>query len=65
MSLFPFGDDAEGVDTDGLDYPLRDERLAVGPARGLSNVRSGPLARVALRAGRLLVVETHVTGGMS
>ena len=63
VSLFPFGADAEGVDTDGLAYPLRDEPLAVGPARGLSNVRSGPRARVALRAGRLLVVETHITQG--
>jgi thiamine pyrophosphokinase len=63
VSLFPFGDDAEGVDTDGLAYPLRGERLAVGPARGLSNVRSGPRARVALRAGRLLVVETPITQG--
>ncbi len=59
VSLFPFGAGAEGVSTEGLAYPLRDEPLAVGPARGLSNVRSGTWARVALRAGRLLVVETH------
>jgi thiamine pyrophosphokinase len=63
VSLFPFGADAEGIRTEGLAYPLRDEALAAGPARGLSNVRSGPTARVALRAGRILVVETHVTEG--
>ena len=63
VSLFPLGAGVEGVTTEGLAYPLRDEPLVVGPARGLSNVRSGPGARVALRAGRLLVVETHVMQG--
>jgi thiamine pyrophosphokinase len=64
VSLFPFGVDAVGVTTTGLAYPLRDEPLRSGPARGLSNVRSGPEARVALRAGRLLIVETHLPGGI-
>jgi thiamine pyrophosphokinase len=63
VSLFPFGADAGGVVTDGLAYPLRDESLALGPARGLSNVRSGPEAGVSLRTGRLLIVETHLTEG--
>ena len=63
VSLFAFGADAEGVSTAGLAYALRDELLPVGPARGLSNVRSGPTARVELRAGRLLVVETHAPQG--
>lgn len=63
VSLLPFGADAEGVSTAGLAYALRDEPLHVGPARGLSNVRSGSAARVALRAGRLLVVETHAPPG--
>jgi thiamine pyrophosphokinase len=64
VSLFPFGVDAVGVTTTGLAYPLRDEPLRSGPARGLSNVRSGPEARVALRAGRLLIIETHLPGGI-
>ena len=63
VSLFPLGAGVEGVRTEGLAYPLRDEPLVVGPARGLSNVRSVPVAHVGLRAGRLLVVETHVTEG--
>jgi thiamine pyrophosphokinase len=57
VSLLPFGGDADGVTTDGLRYPLRDEPLRTGPARGLSNVRVGRDAAVTLRAGRLLVVE--------
>ncbi|MCU0478565.1 MAG: thiamine diphosphokinase [Chloroflexi bacterium] len=63
VSLFAFGADAQGVSTAGLAYALRDEQLPLGPARGLSNVRSGPTARVVLRAGRLLVVETHAPQG--
>jgi thiamine pyrophosphokinase len=59
VSLFPMGADALGVTTAGLAYPLRDEPLRFGPSRGLSNVRSGPLASVSLRSGRLLIVETR------
>jgi thiamine pyrophosphokinase len=65
VSLFPFGEDAVGVTTDGLAYPLLDEPLRSGPARGLSNVRTGTEARVSLRSGRLLIVETRATGGAS
>jgi thiamine pyrophosphokinase len=57
VSLLPFGGDAEGVTTHGLRYPLRDEPLRVGPARGLSNVRVAGDAAIDLRRGRLLVVE--------
>jgi thiamine pyrophosphokinase len=63
VSLLPFGGDAIGVTTEGLAYPLRDERLVVGPARGISNVRLVAEARVSLRAGRLLIIETHVPQG--
>lgn len=62
VSLLPQGTDAEGVTTEGLRYPLRDEPLRAGPARGLSNVRTAPSAHVSLRRGVLLVVETTVAG---
>lgn len=58
VSLLPLGDAVEGVTTRGLRYPLRDEPLPFGPARGISNVRIAPDAAVSLRSGRLLVVET-------
>ncbi len=58
VSLLPLGGDATGVTTRGLRYPLNDEPLVVGPARGLSNTRDASDASVTLRAGRLLVVET-------
>jgi thiamine pyrophosphokinase len=65
VSLFPFGTGAVGVTTAGLAYPLRDEPLRAGPARGLSNVRTSPEARVSLRSGRLLIVETRDPKGAS
>ncbi len=58
VSLLPLGSGVEGVTTDGLAWPLVDEPLPLGPARGLSNVRSGPVAQVSLRAGWLVVIET-------
>lgn len=58
VSLIPLGGDAEGIVTEGLQYPLRDETLSFGPARGVSNVLTAPQARITLRRGRLLVVHT-------
>ena len=58
VSLLPWGGDVEGVTTHGFDYPLRDEPLLAGPARGLSNVRGETAARVVVRRGRLLVIES-------
>jgi thiamine pyrophosphokinase len=61
VSLLPFGDDVEGVTTGGLRYPLADAVLGAGRPRGLSNVRTAATATVAIRAGRLLVIETPAT----
>lgn len=61
VSLLPVGIGVEGVTTTGLAYPLADEPLPAGPARGLSNVRVDPSAAVELRRGMLLVVETPAT----
>lgn len=56
VSLIPFGGDAHGVHTDGLQYPLRGESLYVGPARGVSNVLLGARAVVRVSAGMLLCI---------
>lgn len=56
VSLLPFGGDAHGITTAGLEYPLRDESLFVGPARGVSNVMLTGEAHVVLGAGMLLCV---------
>jgi len=57
VSLIPLGGDVEGIVTEGLLYPLRDEPLLSGPARGVSNVMTEPVARVTLRSGALLIVH--------
>ncbi len=61
VSLLVLGGVAEGITTRGLRYPLDDEPLAAGPARGLSNVRVAADAAVTLRRGLLLIVETAGT----
>ena len=61
VSLLPAGAAVEGVATRGLRYPLYDEPLAMGGARGLSNVRIAPDAAIMLRRGRLLIIESPAT----
>ena len=61
VSLIPFGADADGIQTEGLHYPLRDETLALGSARGLSNVRRSADASFVLGRGAILVIETPAT----
>ena len=61
VSLLPLAGTVRGVTTGGLKYPLVDEPLELGPARGLSNVRLETTATVSLESGLLLVVETPAT----
>jgi thiamine pyrophosphokinase len=61
VSLLPLGPGVEGVTTDGLAYPMADEPLPIGRTRGLSNVRATDEARVTVRRGLLLVIESPAT----
>ncbi len=58
VSLIPLSGIARGVRTENLYYPLNDEDLLFGPARGVSNVMTGETARVSFREGTLLLVHT-------
>jgi thiamine pyrophosphokinase len=58
VSLLPLGTGVEGVTTRGLAYPLIDEPLPPGRARGLSNVRTAAEVGIVVRRGLLLVVES-------
>jgi thiamine pyrophosphokinase len=58
VSLLPDGGTAHGVTTSGLRYPLAAEPLVLGRSRGVSNVRTAQVARIALESGRLLVIES-------
>ncbi len=57
LSLLPVGGDVRGITTQGLEYPLRDETLPFGLARGISNVLTAPVAEVRLREGLLLAIQ--------
>lgn len=59
VSLMPLSDRVDGVTTEGLAFPLRDETLLQGPTRGLSNEMTGGSATVTRRAGRLAVIHTR------
>jgi thiamine pyrophosphokinase len=61
VSLIPLGESADDVTTEGLRYALDRETLVAGKARGISNVRMAPTARVSVGNGRILVIETPVT----
>ena len=58
VSLIPVGGDAAGVQTAHLYYPLNNETLAFGPARGVSNVMRGEQASIKLDSGMLLLIHT-------
>lgn len=59
LSLLPVGGDVRGITTQGLEYPLCDETLSFGPARGISNVLTESVARVRVREGLLLAIQYH------
>ena len=58
VSLIPLAA-AEGITTRRLQYPLRDETLYLGPARGISNVMLADAAAVEFASGLLLLVHTN------
>ena len=57
VSLLPLGGPAHVAATSGLRWPLRDEWLAFGPARGVSNEMTAETATVRLDQGALLCVH--------
>jgi len=63
VSLVPLLGNAEAVTTEGLEYPLHAETLSAASSRGVSNVRLGGPASVALRGGTLLVVSPLLPEG--
>ncbi len=57
VSLFALHGPAEGVSTEGLEYPLDGETLEPGSSRGVSNRFVAKAARVRLERGLLLAVR--------
>lgn len=61
VSLIPLGGLVEVEATTGLRWPLHNEILDFGPARGISNEMTSATATVQLRAGMLLCIHAKQT----
>jgi thiamine pyrophosphokinase len=57
VSLLPIGGDVEGVQTNGLRWPLSAERLRLGDTRGISNEPVAAEASVSIAHGLLLLTR--------
>jgi len=62
VTLVALGGPAQGVTTDGLEYPLAGEDLEPGTTRGVSNVFLGNEAAVRVASGVLLAIRPHGAG---
>jgi len=58
LSLIPLLGNTDGVTTQGLEYPLNNETLEIGKARGISNVFTQDRAHVSFRSGVMMAVHT-------
>ena len=56
ISLIPIAGDVTGIVTSGLEYPLNDETLQFGTARGVSNVFTQEQAQIYINRGVLLCI---------
>jgi thiamine pyrophosphokinase len=61
LSLLPLTNEATGVRTSDLYYPLHGETLHFGKPRGVSNVLTQEHAEVSLETGMLLIIHTDIT----
>jgi thiamine pyrophosphokinase len=59
VSLLALSGDAEGVVTQGLVYPLRQEPLKFGSSRGVSNRMMSQTARISLQSGLLICIHSR------
>lgn len=57
ISLLPWGMPAEGVNTDGLVYPLNKETLLPYRTRGISNQLLSDTAKISVKRGTVLCVH--------
>jgi thiamine pyrophosphokinase len=65
VSLLPLSARVEGVTTVNMRFPLVNATLEPGQTRGLSNELSADKGEVRLRAGRLAVIHTIRSEGLS
>jgi thiamine pyrophosphokinase len=61
VTILAHGGQANGVQTEGLRWNLRGDTLEPGSTRGVSNELRGPVARVRVHEGTLLVVTPRTS----
>lgn len=59
LSIIPIKDNAVGITTDGLEYPLNDETLYFGSSRGISNVMLADKCDITIKSGMALVIKVE------
>lgn len=59
ISLISISGDVSGVTTHKLKYPLKNETLRFGPARGISNVMQATQVQIIIDRGVLLCIHTE------
>ena len=62
VSVFCSGGAAEGVDIEGLHYPLKNGTLTPGFPLGVSNHFTGKVAKISVRSGSLLILWDRKNG---
>ena len=60
VTLVPLTTTVNGIVTEGLQYPLKDESLSIGFARGVSNQIVGEWAGISVKSGLLFVIQVKV-----
>ncbi len=59
VSIVPFENDAEGITTEGLEYPLTDGRIKIGTTLGVSNVMTGSSCKINIKRGNALIIRSR------
>ena len=62
VSVFCMGADAEGVDIQGLQYPLENGSLTTGHPLGVSNHFVGNPSKISVNSGSLLIISPTEVG---
>lgn len=59
ISIIPIGGNAEGIITQGLEYPLNNETLYFADTRGISNVMTENKCTISLKKGMALIIKVE------
>lgn len=59
LSIIPINGNAEGVTTEGLEYPLNNETLYFADTRGISNVMTENKCAISVKNGMALIIKVE------